>query len=66
MKYADGFAGRSVDEVLAEDSEASESLFTSGASLTNYAVVESVHEMLRRHRSESEAKAFPWKTSLAL
>lgn len=66
VKYADGFAGKSVDEVIAEDSEASPSLFTSGASLTNYAVVESVQEMLRRHRAERVPEAFPWKSSLAI
>jgi len=66
VKYGDGFAGKSVDEVIAEDSEASPSLFSSGASLTNYAVVESVQEMLRRHRAEQErSEGFPWKISLA-
>jgi len=65
VKYADGFAGKSVDEVIGEDSEASDSLFTSGASLTNYAVVESVQEMLRRHRADEADEGFPWKGSLA-
>lgn len=65
VKYADGFAGKSVAQVLAEDTKASPSLFTSGASYTNHAVVESVREMLRRHIAEKEAKGFPWKASLA-
>jgi len=65
VKFTDGFAGKSVDEVMAEDSQASPSLFTSGASVTNYAVVESVQEMLRRHRAEEKSGGFPWKSSLA-
>jgi NosR/NirI family transcriptional regulator, nitrous oxide reductase regulator len=65
VKFADGFAGKSVARVLAEDTRASPSLFTSGASYTNYAVVESVREMLRRHIAEEEGRGFPWKASLA-
>lgn len=65
VKFADGFAGKSVAAVLAEDVRASPSLFTSGASYTNQAVVESVREMLRRHIAEEEVKGFPWKASLA-
>lgn len=65
VKYADGFAGKSVAEVLGEDSWTSPSLFTSGASYTNHAVVESVREMLSRHIAVEDAKGFPWKTSLA-
>lgn len=66
VKYADGFAGKTVDEVLAEDPRESPSLFTSGASYTNSAVVESVREMLRRHRADEVARGFPWKSSLAI
>lgn len=65
VKYADGFAGKSVEQVLAEDVRESPSLFTSGASYTNGAVVESVREMLRRHIAEEEGRGFPWKASLA-
>ncbi len=65
VKYADGFAGKSVAAVMAEDVRASPSLFTSGASYTNHAVVESVREMLRRHIAEEEGRGFPWKASLA-
>lgn len=66
VKYADGFAGKTIAEVLAEDPRESPSLFTSGASYTNTAVVESVREMLRRHRAEEEAGGFPWKSSLSI
>ncbi len=66
VKYADGFAGKGVAEVLVEDTTTSPSLFTSGASYTNQAVVESVREMLSRHRAVEDAKGFPWKTSLAI
>jgi Na+-translocating ferredoxin:NAD+ oxidoreductase RnfG subunit len=65
VKYADGFAGKDTDEIIAEDIRNSPSLFTSGASYTNQAVVESVREMLIRHRAVEDAKGFPWKTSLA-
>ena len=65
VKYADGFAGKSVAEVLAEDTWDSPSLFTSGASFTNHAVVESVREMLSRNRAVEDGRAFPWKASLA-
>ena len=66
VKYADGFAGKAVDQILAENPRESQSLFTSGASYTNSAVVESVREMLRRHRAEKAARGFPWKSSLAI
>lgn len=65
VRFADGFAGKSVAAVLAEDLTESPSLFTSGASYTNRAVVESVREMLRRHVAEEEARGFPWKEALA-
>jgi Na+-translocating ferredoxin:NAD+ oxidoreductase RnfG subunit len=65
VKYADGFAGKSVAAVLAEDVRESPSLFTSGASYTNHAVVVSVGEMLRRHIAAEEKGGFPWKASLA-
>jgi NosR/NirI family nitrous oxide reductase transcriptional regulator len=66
VKYADGFAGKTIEEVLAEDPLESPSLFTSGASYTNSAVVESVREMLRRHQSDEAERGFPWKSSLAI
>lgn len=66
VKYNDGFAGKSVDEILSHQDEASPFLFTSGASYTNHAVVESVREMLRRYRGAEKLTGFPWKHSLAL
>lgn len=66
VRYADGFAGKTIAEVLAEDPRESPSLFTSGASYTNSAVVESVREMLRRHQSDESTRGFPWKSSLAI
>jgi Na+-translocating ferredoxin:NAD+ oxidoreductase RnfG subunit len=66
VKYADGFAGKSVAEVLGEEDMASPWIFTSGASYTNHAVVESVREMLRRHIADEENGGFPWKVALAI
>lgn len=66
VKYTDGFAGKRIAEILAEDTKSSPSLFTSGASYTNSAVVESVREILSRHMADSEKKSFPWKETLAI
>ncbi|MEP2774838.1 MAG: FMN-binding protein [Luteolibacter sp.] len=66
VKYADGFAGKTPAEVIAEDPRESPSLFTSGASYTNSAVVESVREMLRRHQADEASRGFPWKSALAI
>jgi NosR/NirI family nitrous oxide reductase transcriptional regulator len=66
VKFADGFAGKSPEEIIAEDTRNSPSLFTSGASYTNQAVCESVREMLRRHLADTDKRGFPWKISLAL
>ncbi|QTN34089.1 4Fe-4S binding protein [Akkermansiaceae bacterium] len=66
VKYADGFAGKNIADILAEDPRESPSLFTSGASYTNSAVVASVSEMLRRHIADGASRGFPWKSSLAL
>lgn len=66
VRYADGFAGKTPQEIIAEDIRNSPSLFTSGASYTNQAVCESVREMLRRHLADAGARGFPWKSSLAL
>ncbi len=65
VKFADGFAGKTVAEVMAGDPEQSENLFVSGASVTTYAVIESVHEMLRRHHAEETSHRFPWKSTFA-
>ncbi|MFN5639695.1 MAG: 4Fe-4S binding protein, partial [Akkermansiaceae bacterium] len=66
VKYADGFAGKSVEEILPEDTWVSPSLFTSGASYTNHAVVESVREMLSRHIADEKKGGFSWKSALAI
>jgi NosR/NirI family nitrous oxide reductase transcriptional regulator len=66
LKYTDGFAGKSVAEVMASNPEEAEYLFVSGASVTTYAVIDTVLEMLRRHHAEELKQGFPWKTSLAL
>lgn len=66
VKYADGFAGKSVAHVLADNVSESPSLHTSGASVTTHAVVESVREMLRRHHAQETRLTFPWKATLAL
>lgn len=66
VKYADGFAGKSLEKILREDTWVSPSLFTSGASYTNHAVVESVREMLSRHIADEKQAGFSWKSALAL
>lgn len=66
VKYADGFAGKSVEEILPEDTWVSPSLFTSGASYTNHAVVESVREMLSRHIADEKKAGISWKSALAI
>ncbi len=65
VKYADGFAGKSVAQVMAGNDRETPYLQTSGASVTTYAVVESVREMLRRHLAQEARLTFPWKTTLA-
>lgn len=64
--YADGFAGKTPAEIIAGSTPQSPFLFTSGASYTNHAVVESVREMLRRHQAETTARTISWKHLLAL
>lgn len=56
--YADGFAGMSVEEILADD--APDNLLVSGASVTADAVITTVSEMLRRHQTEDEPRSIPW------
>ena len=65
VKFADGFAGKTVAEVMAQNPEESDNLIVSGASRTAGAVIESVHEMLRRHHAEEISKGIPWKAYLA-
>ena len=66
MKYTDGFAGKKASEITAGTPEASTDFLVSGASVTTSAVIESVHEMLRRHQAaEAAARTIPWKNILA-
>lgn len=65
VQFADGFAGKSITEVMAGKPRDSGNLIVSGASRTAGAVIESVHEMLRRHQAEVVGHGFPWKTYLA-
>ena len=60
LKYADGFVGKSIDDITASK-DGSDFLLVSGASTTAYAVIGTVQEMLRRHRVTDEKKAFPWQ-----
>lgn len=66
LKFADGFAGKSVGEVLAGTEEDSGNLVVSGASNTASAVIASVREMLRRHQADVGEQGFPWRTGIAL
>lgn len=61
IKYADGFAGRSITDTTGEDSP----LVVSGASVTGDAVISTVEEMLRRHQSAEAAGGFPVKQAVA-
>lgn len=58
LRYADGFAGRGVQEIL--EGEPEEGLTVSGASITAGAVISSVREMLRRHTAEEKGADIPW------
>lgn len=59
LKYADGFAGRPVSEILA--SPEGSGLISSGASRTADAVIESTREMLRRDSAGETRAKVPWK-----
>jgi NosR/NirI family nitrous oxide reductase transcriptional regulator len=58
LRFADGFAGRRIDEILAAPRE--DGLVVSGASVTAGAVTATVREMLRRHQAEEPPRAIPW------
>jgi hypothetical protein len=58
LKFADGFAGRSVKEILA--APADDGLLVSGASMTASAVIDNVREMLRRQTREDSRAGIPW------
>jgi hypothetical protein len=65
LKYADGFVGKRVEEILAEE-DASGFLLVSGASMTAGAVIESVREMLRRDRMAEAEGGVDWEVGVAL
>jgi NosR/NirI family transcriptional regulator, nitrous oxide reductase regulator len=58
LRFADGFAGRDVREIL--DGNPADGLTVSGASVTAGAVISSVREMLRRHTAEPSSTGIPW------
>lgn len=58
LKFADGFAGRGVSEILA--APADDGLLVSGSSMTASAVIDNVREMLRRHTRVESRGGFPW------
>lgn len=63
LRFADGFAGRKIDEILAAPSR--DGLVVSGASVTAGAVTATVREMLRRHLAEAPRRSMPWGTLAA-
>jgi hypothetical protein len=63
LRFADGFAGRKIDEILAAPRE--DGLVVSGASVTAGAVTATVREMLRRHLAEAPRRGMPWATLAA-
>lgn len=60
LKYADGFVGKNIDDVIGS-SNGSDFLLVSGASTTAHAVIGTVREMLRRHRATDARKSIPWQ-----
>lgn len=63
LRFADGFAGRKIDAILAAPDDTG--LVVSGASVTAGAVTATVREMLRRHQAEEPPRAVPWATFAA-
>jgi NosR/NirI family nitrous oxide reductase transcriptional regulator len=63
LQFADGFAGRTIQDVLGADEY--DGLVVSGASVTAYAVISTVREMLRRHVAEAVTRTFPWASLAA-
>ena len=63
LRYADGFAGRKIADILAAPRE--DGLVVSGASVTAGAVTATVREMLRRHQAEKPRRGMPWATLAA-
>jgi hypothetical protein len=63
LRFADGFAGRKIDDILAAADR--DGLVVSGASVTAGAVTATVREMLRRHLAEEPPRVMPWGTLAA-
>ena len=63
LRFADGFAGRKIDDILAAPE--GDGLVVSGASITAGAVTATVREMLRRHMAEQPRHEMPWATLAA-
>lgn len=61
--FADEFAGRSVTDIIDPDDPP---MIVSGASMTMYAVILSVKEMLEIHFKKEALPPIPWKSGLAL
>ncbi len=64
LQYADGFAGRTIDDILGIGAD--KGLVVSGASFTASAVIESVREMLRREVAEEPRESIPYQSILGL
>lgn len=64
MRFADGFAGRKINEILAAPD--GDGLVVSGASVTAGAVTTTVREMLHRHQAEAPRRGIPWATLAAI
>jgi len=63
LRFADGMAGRSIDDLLAAPDR--DGLVVSGASVTAAAVTTTVREMLRRHQAGDPPRETPWGTLAA-
>lgn len=58
LRFADGFAGRTIDDILA--APAGDGLVVTGASVTASAVTTTVREMLRRFQTAPARRGMPW------
>ena len=63
LRFADGFAGRTVDDILAAGER--DGLVVSGASVTADAVTMTVREMLRRYTAGEVESGVPWASVVA-
>jgi NAD(P)-dependent dehydrogenase (short-subunit alcohol dehydrogenase family) len=65
LKYTDGFAGISLDEIAGTTDHA-DRLLVSGASTTAMAVFHTVQEMLRRYQWKQTRESIPWRVPVGL